>query len=179
MRVIINDINDNLFEEQEEPEYDMTISSLDTIPDDCTQLGIYTKKPIHHLKFPDKIRTIKFHSKLLYPSYPFNYYDHLIEQINFPPNLKILYFANSFKSFNKNLQNIKINDDCTLMFDDNYDNYVVNNLPSNLKKLYIGCLYQPLLNLPYSLELFQYVNEGKNYLTESKFPFGCIIEKVD
>jgi hypothetical protein len=152
---------------------DIEITSNGIIPDNCIELKIYTEKSIDHIKIPDSVKKITFYCEYLHP----------INDLKFPPNLQELFIVENFKD----IKNIKINDDCLLSFRDNNHNEMFDNLPSNIKKIKIDGIMNPLLNLPSNLQLLEYRIEGicnildgtmeVDVLSKCKIPWGCVVRK--
>jgi hypothetical protein len=99
-----------------------------------------------------------------------------LETIKFPDLLKSITFQNNYKLSLTNVNFpdyvlLKIKLTCKKRVRERFTIY--ENLPVNLKSLWIEQIEEPLLNLPVGLDKLHIINDKKEYLKQSKIPFGC------
>jgi hypothetical protein len=131
--------------------------SVDNLPTSLTHLtfGFRFNKPVDNL--PNSITHLTF------------YYD---GKFNKP--LKILpNYLVCIKLNIKNNNNITLPKNCKKIFIDN-DNYLINNLPEHIEKIYINFSSKNKIeNLPSTLK--EIVIKKKEYIDYIKIPFGTIV----
>jgi hypothetical protein len=124
--------------------------------------------PVDKIKLPDSVYLIAFYSK----------FNQSLEKLKFPKDLHTLELGLEFNQsldldFPENFSTIKI---CNTSND-----ITVNNLPKNLKNLYIGNLTKPLINLPIGLKFISIWDLNKDNLKKSKIPFDTkiVVEEME
>jgi hypothetical protein len=134
------------------------------IPEVYNHIYFGTTKCMDNIKLHENIKKIRIQSQ----------YHYSLDGIVFPPNLELLAIHSSYRL---SLKTIKINENCKVYFDCNDCDLIFNNLP-NIKKISVGYLNKPLLNLPSDLELLEYMFDHYDMLSKSKIPFGCQVSQI-
>ena len=125
--------------------------------------GLYFNEKLDNVQFCEGVEIINFGWK----------FNNSLDTVKFPSTLKKIIFG---REFNQPLFDILLPTDFELIvFNQEYGKLTINSLPSNLKKLKIQNICEPITNLPIGLEELC-VDSYKPY-TLDKLPFGCILTK--